>query len=75
MANESLTGARIGPYRVGNAFVPASGRRHYLVTHAATGQRRAMRGYEIVRLARECGAEGLLVVMPGEPWADEAARD
>ena len=66
-----LVGAEIGTWLI-TARVRPGQRWAYLATDRRSGQVKAYRGYELVRLAREAALNGLPVAMPGSPWRDEA---
>jgi hypothetical protein len=67
-----LVEACIGHWRVHERKRTDAGRWIYLAVNGRTGQERALRGYELVRLARQAERDGLPVYMPGNPWRPEA---
>lgn len=70
----SLVGATIGNLQVTDRVKPGA-RWQYAVLDARDGRTRFVRGYELVRAARNAVANGLPVVMPNEPWRDEEAPE
>jgi hypothetical protein len=67
-----LVGGRVGPWRV----VERKRRQNqrgwlYRVVHHRSKEERHLRGYQLVRLAREANASGLLVLF-ARPWRDDA---
>jgi hypothetical protein len=64
----SLVGALLGNLTVTERKRTEAGRWVYLEHDAGTGRVRALRGYELVRVARRCARSGLPVVMPRQPW-------
>jgi hypothetical protein len=73
--NEPLTlvGAVIGDLYVSDRVRPGK-RSLYVVRDAKTGKDCYLRGYELVRKARETVRNGGVVVMPRVPWQDEGAE-
>jgi hypothetical protein len=65
-----LVGAQIGNWLVKARAKPAK-RWVYVAFNRKTGQTKGLRGFEVVRLARQARSTGLPVVMPREPWRDE----
>ncbi|WGX94524.1 hypothetical protein [Nocardioides sp. L-11A] len=66
-----LVGASIGHWRVLDRKKSDAGRWIYVAVNGRTGQERALRGYELVRLARQAECDGLPVYVPGNPWRPE----
>src|SRR5262245_48152946 len=66
-----LVGAIVGDLRVVARERP--GRRWLYVVVDRTGKERRLRGYEVVRAAREAQVNGLPVVCPTNPWRDSQA--
>lgn len=66
---QGLVGAVIGNLYVMERVKP--GKRWLYRCHDSTNHEiRALRGYELVRLAKEASRHGLSVIMPRTPWID-----
>lgn len=69
-----LVGAFIGNLRVLERKKTEAGRWVYLAVDGRNGEVKAMRGYELVRAAREARQNGLPLILRARPWRDEPRR-
>lgn len=63
----TLVGGMVGDWIITDREKPGK-RWFYVLAHTLNGDIKRLRGYEVVRLARQATIDGVAVVMPREPW-------